>query len=861
MSQLGRKQRARVTRRGARIGERVARTAITIGGIGTIVAVSLIFLFLVWTVIPLFRSARIDGSDRAPVTVEASGDVQAMGVDEERRIAWSWHAGGDLEVLEARGAGVLRVERPFGDAGPTSQAFPLIGDQAVFGFADGSVRVTRFEFTSQYIEVSSAPAELSGLEPGDALPFEGGMAERTQVGQIRLTQLEVEPSEPIQLDSDAAVISIDQVFAPTGHFIATLQADGSLALSRVREREDMMTGEITRSLAGADLSAVAPEGVGSAAFVRVAGLGNQVFVGWPDGRIAHFDVRNLKEPRLVEVVDVVEDPAATLTRLDWIGGRITLVAGDSEGGLATWFAARPTVAEGEDDTEAVLVCAHQLQEANGQAVVATAASPRSRLLSAAFADGTVRLYQSTLGEELLSEKVAGRPMAIVVPPKQDTLLIRTADDLATIEMELFHPEVSLKSLFYPVPYEGYAEPQHSWESSAGTDDFEPKLGLVPLVFGTLKATLYSMLFGAPLAILAALYTSEFMHARLRSSVKATVELMASLPSVVLGFLAALVIAPYVQEILPAVLTALFSVPLAILAGAYLWQLLPANRAVKWSGWQRFLAIGMTLPVGVAAAVALGPVLESLVFGGDAEGWLDGRQEGAAGGWTFLLLPLVGVVVALLTGFLPKPKPQSGAEGRRLSGRASLLRFAGGVVVTLLVAMAFGFGLDASGFDPRGGMVGTYVQRNALIVGFAMGFAIVPIIYTLAEDALSEVPSQLREGSLGAGATQWQTAVRIVIPFAMSGLFSAVMIGLGRAVGETMVVLMAAGNTAILDLNIFNGFRTLSANIATEMPEAVRGSAHYRTLFLAALVLFAMTFVLNTAAELVRRHFRKRTQAL
>jgi phosphate transport system permease protein len=96
---------------------------------------------------------------------------------------------------------------------------------------------------------------------------------------------------------------------------------------------------------------------------------------------------------------------------------------------------------------------------------------------------------------------------------------------------------------------------------------------------------------------------------------------------------------------------------------------------------------------------------------------------------------------------------------------------------------------------------------------------------------------------------------------MSGLFSAIMIGLGRAVGETMIVLMAAGNTPIMEMNIFNGFRTLSANIAVELPEAVVNSTHYRTLFLAALVLFLMTFVLNTLAEIVRLRFRKRASEL
>jgi len=165
-----------------------------------------------------------------------------------------------------------------------------------------------------------------------------------------------------------------------------------------------------------------------------------------------------------------------------------------------------------------------------------------------------------------------------------------------------------------------------------------------------------------------------------------------------------------------------------------------------------------------------------------------------------------------------------------------------------------WGLD---FSP----IGTYVQRNSLVGWFVMGFAIIPLIYTLADDALSAVPDHLRSASLGAGATTWQTTMRIVIPTAMSGLFSAVMIGLGRAVGETMIVLMASGGTPVLNMNIFEGFRTLSQNIAVELPEAARGSTHYRTLFLAALVLFLMTFLVNTIAEVVRLRYRKRAYQL
>jgi phosphate transport system permease protein len=143
----------------------------------------------------------------------------------------------------------------------------------------------------------------------------------------------------------------------------------------------------------------------------------------------------------------------------------------------------------------------------------------------------------------------------------------------------------------------------------------------------------------------------------------------------------------------------------------------------------------------------------------------------------------------------------------------------------------------------------------------MSFAIIPLIFTIADDALSSVPEHLRSASLGAGATPWQTVMRVIVPAASGGIFSAVMIGLGRAVGETMIVLMAAGNTPLLKWNIFNGFQTLSAALATELPEAARGTAHYRVLFLAALTLFAMTFVVNTAAEVVRQRVRRRSHEL
>jgi len=156
---------------------------------------------------------------------------------------------------------------------------------------------------------------------------------------------------------------------------------------------------------------------------------------------------------------------------------------------------------------------------------------------------------------------------------------------------------------------------------------------------------------------------------------------------------------------------------------------------------------------------------------------------------------------------------------------------------------------------------TYDPRNCLVVGLAMGFAVIPIIFTIADDALSAVPSSLTAGSLAVGASRWQTALRVVLPTASPGIFSAIMIGFGRAVGETMIVLMATGNTPVLDWSIFNGMRTLSANIAVEIPEAPYGGTLYRVLFLAGALLFTMTFVVNTIAEMIRQRLRERYRAL
>ncbi|MBI5504930.1 MAG: ABC transporter permease subunit [Deltaproteobacteria bacterium] len=689
---------------------------------------------------------------------------------------------------------------------------------------------------------------------GETFVYDGSVARRVSADQFELHTVEFTADEPIQVCDGAAIVAVDLSETPTGPVEASVDERGVLRVTRLTRTRNLLTGKDRIDTETGQLRLRPSHSAGLPRWLLLHGGGNSAIAVWQDGRAMRVDVSNLEKPKIAEEVDLSAGTGAHLTELAWLNGKNTLIVGDSSGSVRAWFRVPAPSMSTADGMR--LLPAHDLGTGPA-AVTALGSSARTRSLAVGYADGTLRIFNVTSGR-LLAESRSGssRPVSVVALAPNDDSLVAWDGELLAATLDAPHPEASLGALLRPVWYEGYAGPEHSWQSSSGTDEFEPKLGLWPLVFGTLKATFYSMLFGVPIALMAAIYTSEFLRPEVKSIVKPAIELMASLPSVVLGFLAALVFAPVIERIVPEFLAALVTVPFVLLLCAHLWQLFPQGVRAGMQG-RRFVLSGVAIVFGLSVAMVVGPLAERWLFLGDVKLWLDGHGGDATGGWLILTLPVSALASVLVAGRAERME-------RLLPGATaaqSLLRFLLLSLLSVAAALAAAEALSFAGLDLRGGFLGTYIQRNALIVGFVMGFAVVPIIYTIAEDALSSIPDNLRAGSLALGATPWQTAVRIVVPTAMSGLFSAVMVGLGRAVGETMVVLMAAGNTPVLQWNVFNGFRTLSANIAVELPEAVRNSTHYRTLFLAALALFVMTFVLNTAAELVRSRFRKRAYQL
>lgn len=851
-------RRPRSTRRRIIWIDRGMVALIRFGGIAVILAVTGILVYLIIVVQPLFHGATLARvSEHAVLDASEAREVLLTEIDEYRSIGISLLRTGEMVVFDARTGGRLEREQAISSsAAITSHSHPAHSELLAIGLSDGSVLTGRLTFETMFLDDEDRAPSMDRLRAGETLQGGASVVERTIEGDLRRVQpvLSLQPTSTTP--APAAARLLDYRGESGGERLAILRADGSLEVQQIIRRENMLTGETVTEAASTPVPA--PPEIrtwGSPAFMLLTTKSDQLYLAWSDGSAVRYDLRDPAAARIVERTDLVPEPGVSLTAMTFSLGEQSILTGDTMGRVRAWSRLpRTTNPDGY-----ALVLAHALERLPA-AVTTIGTSRRDKTFIAGMTNGQAVLFHATSEQKLAGGSLAtpSPVRAALLAPKGDGVFLLGASGMAaSFDLHNPHPETTVRSLFGSVWYEGYPEPAYTWQSSSGTDDFEPKLSLVPLIFGTLKATIYSLLFAVPIALLAAVYTAEFLSRDYRGPIKSIVEMMASLPSVVLGFIAALVLAPIVETRVLAVLLACALIPIMALCLGHATQILPHRVAARCSGKAQLWILAALTISALSAARPIAEIIEKVMFNGDFKTWLGGGVGSGTPGLILLLWPIAFVLLLVLDSRWLSRIPALSTP----SARGQLRRFFLALPLSLLCAAALGAIGGRLGFDPRGTLVGTYVQRNALIVGFVMGFAVIPIIYTIAEDALTAVPAALRSASLACGASRWQTATRVILPVAIPGIFSAVMVGLGRAAGETMIVLMAAGNTPVLDMNIFGGLRTLSANIAVELPEAVKDGTLYRVLFLAALTLFAMTFCINTVAELVRQRFRKRALQL
>ncbi|MGJ0486342.1 MAG: ABC transporter permease subunit [Methylomicrobium sp.] len=731
------------------IKDTLARYGVIIGGLGILAAIILIFFYLLYVVYPLFIGASASSVNRYPVPELSLGKTLFLEIEEQNEIAARFTDSGQVVFFEAASGKPLLTQAIRVPEGTSITSFapgsPANAGVFVYGLSNGGAVVVKDQYKVAY------DGEARKITPELEYPL-GEAPLMIGEGGVPLDKIAV------KWQSDAPVI-----VAKTG---------GKIRLASFEKEQSLFSEEAAMQRTDAALD-IPAENITE---ILIDKNGENLFLAGSDGSISFFNIADKSAPILRQRQNVVE-AGRIITRLTFLNGDLSLLVADSSGQVAQWSKAK-------DELNNVVLKKLRVFKVSDKPVVVVESEQRRKGFMTFDADGKLGLFNSTAERRLLEENVAVSPVAAAFSPRANAFLMQSQDGQIhfwTVNNE--HPEVSFGSIWGKVWYESYQKPDYIWQSSSASNDFEPKYSLTPLVFGTLKAAFYAMLFAMPLSLLGAVYTAYFMAPAMRQLVKPTIELMGALPSVILGFLAGLWLAPFIEKHLAAIFSTLILLPVGVFLFALLWQLAPkAIRHKVPEGWEGVLLIPVLLFTGWFAFGVSVP-LESVLFGGSLREWFN-REWGI-------------------------------------------------------------------GYD----------QRNALVVGVAMGFAVVPTIFSIAEDAVFSVPKHLTVGSLALGATPWQTVTKVVLLTASPGIFSAVMIGLGRAIGETMIVLMATGNTPVMDFSVFQGLRTLAANIAVEMPEAEVDSTHYRILFLAALVLFLFTFIFNTLAEIIRQRLREKYSSL
>jgi phosphate transport system permease protein len=723
--------------------DRMARHGVAFGGISVIIAIVLIFFYLLYVVFPLFIPATSEAV--ADYALPGEGKTLYLEMEEHAGIAVRYTDAGRAIFFDTTDGSVLGEAALAGLEGRriSSVAKGIPGShQLALGLSDGGMLVVQHKFAISY------PNDVRTVTPTILYPYGEAPLEVAAEG-MALNRLAMSDGEDLLL-------------------IAATDSEGRLHVVKFHKETSLLDEEVSLEREGVVLE---DEGVGSE-FLRLEPSQRHLYLAAARGELLHYDVSG-DEAHLQERVQLTPK-GQRLSSLELLVGGYSLLAGSDKGEVIQWFPVR-------DEHNNYKLTRIRDFSSQQQGIVSIATEERRKGFLAADASGRIGIYHATAHRTILLEQVATAPIVrLSNAPRSNAFLAEDGEGrLHFWHVHNEHPEISWSSLWGKVHYEGYDKPNYTWQSSSASNDFEPKFSLTPLAFGTLKAAFYAMLIAVPLAILGAIYTAYFMAPRMRQVVKPTIEIMEALPTVILGFLAGLWLAPVLENHLPAIFVLLMLMPLAVLLFGFAVHSLPRDiRARIPEGWEAAMLIPVLIGVTWFSFATSLP-LENFLFGGDMRSWLSNEM---------------------------------------------------------------GIGYD---------------QRNSLVVGIAMGFAVIPTIFSIAEDAIFSVPKHLTFGSLALGATPWQTMVRVVILTASPGIFSAVMIGMGRAVGETMIVLMATGNTPVMDFSIFQGMRTLSANIAVEMPESEVASTHYRILFLAALVLFMFTFVFNTLAEIVRQRLRRK----
>lgn len=705
-------------------------------------------MYLLYVIKPVFESASIE--QEASVVLDSQSPVLVTGVDELKEVAYELTTSGEAIFYQLS-------ESAFRDQGKVIDRYTVTfndsdielvtrgnGDQIVVVDSQQQVRVIETKFTAKYLP------DGRDIAPSVAYPL-GEEAIIVDEDEQALTKL------AFAMDDERAIFV---GYTQDGRLIkTTLVAEDDFSYDWEYEA---VYQTIDTNFTQIDDVAITPD-----LAMAIVRQGDEVAIFELD------DEYSVNQKALFAPFNAGEK----LTSMALLSGGSSILFGSDTGVVSQWFEVAGPKGRAFQEIRRFAV-------SSNEAVVEIFTEQYRKSFYTLTPSGEMGVFYTTSEADLWrGQLIEGVPQAFAIAPRADGIMLVEKGEATLFTVKNEHPEVTWSALWQEVWYEGYPEPDYIWQSTSGSDDFEAKFSLVPISFGTMKAALYAMLFAVPIALSAAIYTAYFMPPVLRKKVKPTIELMEALPTVILGFLAGLWLAPIIEDYLPAVALLLIFLPLSTVLAAFSWYKLPR----KWKGripesW----APVILLPIIIGAAMAafgLSPIVEEAYFGGDM------RQ--------------------FITNDL---------------------------------------GID---FD----------QRNALVVGIAMGFAVIPTIFSMAEDAIFSVPKHLTSGSLALGATQWQTLVKVVLLTASPGIFSAVMMGLGRAVGETMIVLMATGNTPVVDWSIFQGMRTLSANIAVEMPESEVGSSHYRILFLAAFVLFVFTFVFNTLAEFVRQRLREKYSSL